>query len=295
MNKDFMGLAWLYFLLITMFPLNSFATESFLDYLSQVDDSPRLSFWMEYQSSDDDSTDFYMEMGLPVNPENRLQIGIGESQLHDENQGIDTSNYSIQLVHQTPGNVDLGIGYSYWGNDDELWTETVELLMAIHGDNFSIQIQPRFSKLNIYTVPIMGTRRLGDTDSEGWGISFNYYGLKNWLLTISGTDYEYDADLTKLNTLLSQFVFSNTTLLLSDSFLEKSTTLEIKKQFNTFDLGFAVSQSTSAIDHSEIDHNALNLEWFTSKDYSLFFETGSVLPEFGNSSKYISMGIGALW
>ena len=295
MRKGCLFRQWLSILLITLVYSNSYAAEDFLDYVSNLDDNPRSSFWMEYQSHDDNSTDFYMDLGLYLNPDNKLMIGLGESQLQDANKSIDASNYSIQLIHHANSNIDVGIGYSYWGNDDELWTETFDFLLAIHSENFTLRFQPRFTTLNIYTVPIMGTRRLGDTDSEGWGLSLSYYGFKSWVINVSGTDYEYDADLTKLNTLLAQFIFSNTTLLLSDSFLEKSTTLEVKKQFNHFDLGLVAGQSVSAIDHSEVDSTAINVEWFVNKDYSLFFETGRVEPESDDPGEYVTAGFSALF
>lgn len=295
MLKGWMPRYWMNAMFLLLLCPVAYAQESFLDYVTEMEDIPRSSLWLEYQSSDDDSTDFYMDLGLSLNSSNKLKLGIGESQLHDVTQSIDTENYDIQLVHLTPRDVDVGIGYAYWGNDDELWTETVNLMLVIHGEDFSFRIQPRFTTLHIYTVPIMGQRRLGETDSEGWGISFSYYGFENWTVNLSATDYEYDADLTKLNSLLAQFIFSNTALLLSDIFLEKSNSLEIKRQFNKIDLGFLLGQSVSAIDHSEIDNRAVNLEWYLHPDYSLFIETGETVPESGDPGTYITAGFNALF
>lgn len=286
---------WLSTLLTFLLCPVVFAQEGFLDYVAEMDDSPRSSLWMEYQSYEDDSTDFYMDLGLYLNPSNKLKVGIGESQLHDAGQSIDTDNYDIQLVHHTSHNMDIGIGYSYWGNNDELWTETLDLMFVVHGDDFSFRLQPRFTTLNIYTLPIMGQRRLGETDSEGWGISLSYYGTKNWTFNLSATEYDYDADLTKLNTLLAQFVFSNATLLLSDNFLEKSTSLEIIRQFGKIDLGVVIGQSVSAIDHSDIDNYAINLEWFLDPGYSLFMEAGKTVPESGDPGTSITAGFSALF
>lgn len=295
MIKGCLSQQWLSTLLVTLVCANSFAAESFLDYVSKIDDTPRSSLWMEYQTSDDDSTDFYLDMGLYLNSSDKLIIGIGESQIHDINQSINTTNYNLHFIHQSENNVDVGIGYSYWGNDNELWTQTVNLMLAIHSGDFSFRLQPRYTTLNIYTLPIMGNRRLINADSRGWGTSLSYYGFENWIVTISATDYDYDKDLTRLDTSLAQIIFSNTTLLLSDNFLEKSSSLEIKKQFSQFDLGFVVSKSVSAIDHSNIDSRAINLEWFIDSDYSLFLETGESLPESGDTGSYITAGFSALF
>ena len=295
MEKGCLFRQWLSALSITLISTQGFANENFLDYVSELDSKPRSSLWVEYQEHDDDSTDFYMDLGLYLNDTNKLTIGIGESQLQDFNQSIDSNSYNIQLLHQTKNNFDMGIGYNYWGDDNELWTETYSLIFTLYGDGYSLRLQPRFTTLNIYTVPIMGTRHLGDSDSEGWGLTFSYYGFKDWVINISGTDYDYDADLTKLNTLLAQFIFSNATLLLSDSFIEKSTTFEIKKQFYDFDLGFVFGQSVSAIDHSKVDNMAVNFEWYFSNDYSLFLETGTAEPKSDDSSKYITTGFSVLF
>ena len=295
MQKGCLSQQWLSTLLAALTCVNSFAAESFLDYVSEIDDIPRSSLWMEYQTSDDDSTDFYLDIGLYLNQSDKLKIGIGESQIHDLNQSIDTTNYNIHFIHQSEKNIDIGIGYSYWGNKDELWTETVELLLAFHNDNFSLRLQPRFTTLNAFTAPLAGRRRHGDSDGEGLGVSISYYGIKDWIFNFSTTEYDYDADLTKFDTLLAQLIFSNTTLLLSDNFLEKSNTFEIKKQFNHFDLGLLVGESTSAIDHSKVDSTAVNLESFINPNYSLFIETGKAEPESGDPSNYLTVGINALF
>lgn len=296
MAKGCLSRQWRYAMSIALLCSGAYAEDNFLDYVTQMDETPRSSLWIEHQSSSDDSSDNYVDLGLYLNPSNKIQIGYGESQIEGISQSIETTNYSLQLIHHTKNNVDVGIGYSYWGNKDELWTETINLMLAIHGDDFSFRLQPRFTTLNIYTVPIMGVRRLGDTDSEGWSASLSYYGFENWIVNISTTDYEYDADLTKLNSFLGQIIFSNTTLLLSDNFLEKSTSLEIKWQFSHVDLGFVVSQSVSAIDHSDIDSRAINLEWFYHPDYSMFIEAGESVPESGDSgSSYVTAGFSALF
>lgn len=295
MLKGCLSQQWLSTLLVALLSANSFAAESFLDYVSKIDDTPRSSLWMEYQTSDDDSTDFYLDMGLYLNSSGKLIIGIGESQIHDFNQSIDTTNYNLHFIHQSENNVDIGIGYSYWGNDDDLWTETVELLLAFHSENFSLRLQPRFTTLNAFTAPLAGRRRHGDSDGEGLGVSISYYGIKDWIFTFSTTEYDYDADLTKFDTLLAQLIFSNTTLLLSDSFLEKSRSFEIKKQFNNFDLGLLIGESTSAIDRSKVDTAAVNLESFINRNYSLFIETGKAEPESDDPSNYITVGINALF
>ncbi|MEJ2143279.1 MAG: hypothetical protein P8Y24_13170 [Gammaproteobacteria bacterium] len=295
MIKDSLTRHWLSALLIFLLCPVAFAQENFLDYVSEMDDTPPSSLWMEYQSNEDDSTDFYMDLGLYLNPSNTLKIGVGESQLHDAGQSIDTDNYDIQLVHHISRNIDIGIGYSYWGNKDELWTETLDLLFVVHGDDISIRLQPRFSTLNIYTVPITGQRRLVESNSDGWGVSLSYYAIKNWTFNLAATDYNYEVDLTKLNTLLARIIFSNATLLLSDNFLEKSTSFEIIRQFKNFDLGLVIGQSVSAIDHSDIDNYAINLEWYIHPDYSLFMETGETIPESGDPGTYVTAGFSALF
>ena len=190
MVKGCISRQWLYAVSMTLLCPGVYAEENFLDFVTKMEDTPRSSLWVEQQSSSDDSSDRYIELGLYLDPANKLQMGIGESHIEGVTQDIETTNYNLQLTHHTQNSIDIGIGYSFWGNDDELWTETVNLVLAIHEDNFSFRLQPRFTKLNIYTVPIKGTRRLGSTESEGWGASLSYYGFTNWVINISATDYQ---------------------------------------------------------------------------------------------------------
>jgi hypothetical protein len=62
------------------------------------------------------------------------------------------------------------------------------------------------------------------------------------------------------STLLAALACANS--FAAESFLEKSSTFEIKKQFDNFDLGLLIGESTSAIDHNRVDSTAVNLESF---------------------------------
>ena len=285
---------WRVVLLSVLVYSQSFAADNFMDFITELDDTPDPSIWMEYRSYDDDSTDFLMELALPISTLNRFTFGIGESQLHDINQSIDVKNYNIDWFHKASDSVEVGIGYAYWGNDSELWTETVNVLLTFDTRDFRFRIQPRFSTLNMFTALINGRRKLGNTDSKGLGLSLSYYGINDWIFNLSASRYDYEADLTKLNSLLAQLIFSNNTLLLSDSFQEESQTIQIKRQFNTFDLGVVIGRSVSAIDHSKMNSTAINFEWYFNEDVSLMLEAGQTEPEFDDPGNYISTALNVL-
>ncbi len=245
-------------------------------------------------SSDSNSTQSSLfNVNFNATEQTQLYLGFGESVIKDDSGEITVTSYNIGLNGIADEQIDYDIGYSYWGNNNEISTETIHLSLSLYTEDWKFTLRPELQQIVLYTKNL---RRQVDIQGNGFYSSIEYFGFNMVDFFYARSNYSYNKNLTLLNTRLADLFFSNTALLLSGSFIEKRDQAEVAFNLsgnNVLPKRIAVSYSQSliAIDKSHSKTLAVNLRFDLSKNIELELEGGEVRPEFSNKLNYAVVSI----
>ncbi len=245
-------------------------------------------------SSDSNSTQSSLfNVNFNATEQTQLYLGFGESAIKDDSGEITVTSYNIGLNSIANEQIDYDFGYSYWGNSNEINTETIHLSLSLYTEDWKFTLRPELQQIVLYTKNL---RRQVDIQGSGFYSSIEYFGFDTVEFFYARSNYSYNKNLTLLNTRLADLFFSNTALLLSGSFIEKRDQAEVAFNLsgnNVLPKRIAVSYSQSliAIDKSHSKTLAVNLRFDLSKNIELELEGGEVRPEFSNKLNYAVVSI----
>jgi len=182
---------------------------------------------------------------------------------------------------------DYDLGLSYWGNTNELTTKTFSFGVSLNTEDWWFTLRPELQKIVLYTK---NSRRQVNIDNTGLYSSVEYFGFDKLDFFYAHSRYRYNRNLAVLNTRLGELFFSNTSLMLSGSFLKKRDQVEVgfnpESAWLPKRIAVSYSRSLIAVDNSHSETLALNLRFKLSKTIELELEGGQVRPEFSSALNY---------
>lgn len=243
---------------------------------------------LSYSNDSNSTQSSLLDISFDMGEQTQLYMGGGESIIKDSSGEITTTSYNIGLGGIGNEQFDYDVGYAFWGNTNELTTETFNLSLSLYTQDWKFTIRPELQQIVLYTK---GSRKQINIDGSGFYNSIEYFGFDTIEFFYAHSSYHYNRNLAILNTRLADLFFSNTSLLLSGSFIEKRDQAEIAfnlAKYNWLPKRAAVSYSQSliAIDKSHSETIALNLRFSLSKNIELELEGGKISPEFSNNLNY---------
>ncbi len=243
---------------------------------------------LSYSSDSNSTQNSLLDISFDAGEQTQLYLGVGESVIKDDSGEITVTSYNIGLSGIGNEQIDYDIGYSYWGNSNEISTETFYLSLSLYTEDWKFTIRPELQQIVLYTK---NARRQVDIDGSGFYSSIEYFGFDMVELFYARSNYSYNTNLTLLNTRLADLFFSNTSLLLSGSFIEKRDQAEVafipdSGKWLPKRIALSYSQALIAIDKSHSETLALSLRFNLSKNIELELEGGEVRPEFSNKLYY---------
>ncbi|VAW94099.1 hypothetical protein MNBD_GAMMA23-2168 [hydrothermal vent metagenome] len=243
---------------------------------------------LSYSSDSNSTQSSSLDISVDATEQTQLYLGAGESVIKDDSGEITVASYNIGLSVLADEQLDYGVGYSYWGNSNEISTETVHLSLSLYTEDWKFTMRPELQQIVLYTK---SARRQVDINGSGFYSSVEYFGFDKVEFFYAHSNYTYNKNLTLLNTRLADLFFSNTSLLLGGSFIEKRDQAEVAFNLDGNNglpnrIAVSYSQSLIAIDKSHSKTVALNLRFDLSKNIELELEGGEVRPEFSSKLNY---------
>lgn len=235
----------------------------------------------------------YIDLSFDLSKQTQLYFGGGSSTIEDSAGEIKTTSLNLGLSGIASDDFDYDMGYSFWGNKNEISSTTGYFSLAYYAEDWKLTLRPELQKILLYT---RNNRRQVDISGTGIYGGVEYFGFNNIELLFAHTSYSYNRNLALLNTRLADLFFSNTTLLLGSSFLETKNSAEITFVPSTINwlperisLGYA--QSVNAIDKSISETLTATISLNLTKQLALQLETGEVRPENRNKLTFVAANL----
>lgn len=277
----------LLFYLLIIFMLPASATNLYESLTPEPQDS---SINLEYNIGQENSKNYYTELDLVVADDQHLQLGVGKSDVLTLTERVNLYNLTLGYNSRYGAPFEFGLVYDYWGNTNDLWTNTLSIPLRWNTQNWSLSLQPQFMRIYLYTQRFNRPRRLHRSNSRSLSGSINYYGFNRWELGVSGSTYYYQADLSKLNNPIAEFLFNDVTLLLSYGFPSSRIAGNIAYNFDSWRLGIKQEQTISAVDASKLYISSINTTFYLSNSFSLLMEAGYIGIENSAPYNYFKLG-----
>ncbi|HEB55908.1 MAG TPA: hypothetical protein ENI98_06305 [Gammaproteobacteria bacterium] len=249
------------------------------------------SLRLEYSSSLENSKNLYGQLDLVIATNNHLLLGSGKSDVLTSTNRLQL--YSFMLGYNSPYGeaFEFGLTYDYWGNTNELWTNTLSMPLRWNIRDWSVALQPQFMRINLYSRGFNKPGHLHHSNSQSLSGAIRYYGFNRWELGIAGSRYRYETDPGKLNNPLARFLFSDVTLVLSYGFPRSRFAVNIAYNFDTWHLGLKQEQTISAVDSNRLVITSLNTSFYLTDNFSLSIESGYIDIENSEPYDYLTLGM----
>lgn len=248
------------------------------------------SFGLDYNIGLENSKNYHANLDLAVANDRYLQLGIGKSDVLTQTDRVNLYNLTVGYHSRYGAPFEYGLVYDYWGNTNDLWTNTLSIPLRWNSRNWSVSLQPQFMRIYLYSQRFNRPQRLHRSNSRALSSAIDYYGFEHWELGISGATYHYEATLSRLNNPLASFLFNDVTLLLSYGFPRSRLAGSIAYNFDNWRLGIKQEQTVSEIDASKLDVTSVNTTFYLSKRFSLMMEAGYISTKNSVPYNYFNLG-----
>ncbi len=279
--------SYLLFCLLIVFLPPASATDLYESLSPEPLDS---SLGLDYNIGLENSKNYHANLDLVVAGDRHLQLGAGKSDVLTLTDRVNLYNLTLGYNSRYGAPFEYGLVYDYWGNTNDLWTNTLSIPLRWNTQNWSVSLQPQFMRLYLYTQRLNRPQRLHRSNSHALSGSINYYGFDRWELGVSGSTYHYQADLSRLNNPIAAFLFNDVTLLLSYGFPSSRLAGNIAYNFDSWRLGIKQEQTISAVDTSKLNVTSVNTTFYLSKRFSLTMDAGYIGIENSVPYNYFNLG-----
>lgn len=269
-------------LLVLLFPIALFAQEhqspEHQNPDSQADDTQKLessvTAFLTGDSYDGRGGGFDLDLGFE---KRRLLLGASSSR-SDKNQTKDdrVKNYYIGVGSSPLNRHYMNLTLEFWGIRDQFETRSINPSFFLRSPNkrFTINITPGFRRTKIFTDPLYTTKTDYVVSNPYLTLGLSFIGPRKWTLKLEGSRNWYNADLNVLQSYQSSYIFSPSTLDLSNSFQTSRVTLGIGHIFERVQVTLEGTRSQSEIDDIISRTLALKSIFFVQNDLDLGFTVG---------------------
>lgn len=259
------------------------------------------NIWLSYSQDENETRSLDAVLTLSLSPDDLLLLGAGQTDIRvlnlltDEYETATTYNFSVlySTLRSAPWSIDLG--YDFWGKNQELEINTFKLGTAWHGEQWTLGINLEQSSIAVYTLEleILGGVREYTVDSTGAGPRLELRA-DDWFWSLTGLYYDYSKDvsrLSRLNTLLGDYLFGPRTFLHTTALAQWYATSKLKYYFTALSVGGKYSHTVLAIDQSATDSVSMLFDFTLSQRVSLDLEVGRVFTADDNDVNFASVGM----
>lgn len=245
--------------------------------------APQNTARVVYGLDSGDTRDLNVDVDLALGKRDRLTLGTGQTRAEGGLGDINLDSYTVGLRTLRLGRVEAGLEYRYWGERGEFTLKTVEPSLVWQGEAWSLGLYAEYRDHFTLSRPIAGVRTAREMESKGWRVQAGYAPAGGFGFSLERAAYEFDIDLTTLNTPLFQFLFSTVRGgTIASTLAERVDTVEIGHYWPDSYLGLAFSRSISGITLKYSDSYGLRHRFFPAKWLSVEMEGGYSKTEDSN-------------
>ena len=230
-----------------------------------------------------DTRDLNVDVDLALGKRDRLALGAGQTRTEGGLGDIILDSYTVGLRTQRLGRVEAGLEYRYWGERGEFTLKTVEPSLVWQGEAWSLGLYAEYRDHFTLSRPIAGVRQPREMESKGWRVQTGYAPATGFGFSIEHAAYEFDIDLTQLNT--NAFLFLLSTVrggTIASTLSERVDSFEVGHYWPDSYLGLAMTRSISGITLKYSDTVGIRHRFYPAKWLSVEMEGGISTTEGSN-------------
>lgn len=259
-------------LLILVFSLNAFAQE-FTNDDQKLESS--ISGFLNGDSYEGRGGGF--DLDLALDNKHRLLFGASgnrseknqskEDRVRDVYIGLGSSPLKRHYMNLT---------FEFSGIRNQFETRSINPTFNLRSENrrATLYFTPGFRRTKIFTDPLFTTRENYTVSNPYLTLGLSFIGPRKWTLKVEGSRNWYNADLDALKDYESSYIFSPTTLSMTDSFQKSRITLGIGHIFRYFQMSIEGTRSVSEVDDIISRTLALKSTFFVQDNLDAGFVVG---------------------
>ena len=237
---------------------------------------PDHRLWLEYNRGLEDSQRYYGELDLAIADSQHLLLGAGKSDIQGARRRVDLYSYTVGFNTAYGEPFEAGVRYEFWGNTSELWTHTLSLPLAWNTTHGFLGLRPGYTDINLYVYRLNRPPREINTASQFIELDIGYYGFDDWGLRLGGAWYRYDADLSRLQSPLAPYLFSDITIVLGYGFPRRRLVGGLTRDFGRLSLGAEYEQTIVESDGSRLDVFSLKVAFRVDDTLGVHLQVGRI-------------------
>lgn len=237
-----------------------------------------------------------ISVSLPLGQNAGYDGYYSSTQLSDDDQEFDSLVLASSVWFQLTELLGLEVQHFFEGNESELEKETLGIALDLTQGAWNFRLQLDDGELLIFTrddatdfLNSLIPDRL-ESDVSAYRLALGWQA-EQWYWQTSYQEFDYDADLTRLDqSRFLQFVIKPSALAQSSLLIERNTSLLVGHADLDDDFSVLISQDRSAIDESYDEYLVLNWQRWASKNFGYLLAASFPLP-----ADEIGLTLGLRW
>ncbi len=245
--------------------------------------APQNTARVVYGLDSEQTRDLSLDVDLALGKRDRLTLGAGQTKTEGGLGDIFLDSYTVGYRTQRLGRIEPGLEYRYWGERGEITLKTVEPSLVWQGEAWSLGLYGEYRDHFFLSRPIAGVRSPREMESKGWRVQTGYAPATGFGFSLEHGAYEFDVDLTQLNT--NAFLFLLSTVrggTIASTLAERVDSIEVGHYLPDSYLGLAATRSISGITLKYSDTVGIRHRFFPARWLSVEMEGGISTTEGSN-------------
>lgn len=245
--------------------------------------APQNTARIVYGLDSDDTRELSVDVDLALGKRDNITFGGGETRTEAGSGEITMDSYSAGVRTQRLGPIEVGLEYRYWGLRTEFTLKTWEPSLVWQGEAWSLGLYGEYRDHFFLSRAIAGVRYPREMESTGWRLQAGYAPATGFGFSAEHAAYDFDTDLTALNS--NAFLFLTSTArggTIASTLSDKVDSFEIGHYWPDSYLGLAMTRSISGITLKYSDTVGIRHRFFPAKWLSVEMEGGVSTTEGSN-------------
>lgn len=248
-----------------------------------TDDTPQNTARVLFGLDSEETRDLNVDVDLAVSKHDNITLGAGQTRTETGRGDVTLDSYSAGVRTRRMGPVEIGMEYRYWGLRTEFTLKTWEPSLVWQGEAWSLGLYGEYRDHFMLSRPIAGVRQPREMESKGWRLQAGYTPATGFGFSAEHAAYDFDIDLTQLNT--NAFLFLTATArggTIASTLSEQVDSVEVGHYWPDSYLGLAMTRSISGITLKYSDTIGIRHRFFPAKWLSVEMEGGISKSEGSN-------------
>jgi hypothetical protein len=241
------------------------------DWLDEIESLNQSSLAVNFGVDDADGWSRQIDLSLTGPLYTQFNFSYAENYVESDQAQLETDYYALSAATDPLAEVSLSAGFEDWGDDQALTIETLWLGFTFNLGDFSATLMPQQRDIRFQVTE--WARRYAshvDVESRDMGLNISYFGLSNWVFTVSYFSYDYSKELSRLNKSYRViYLFPLETLELASGLDRYRYSIGIGTLYDQINIDLDWSRSRSAIDGNYASQTTVSADIPLNKQFRL--------------------------